>query len=87
MDKKCVYKFYSVELWVRGEYDDTFDAFEVLPDDLDGVFALQCAKEDVEYRDQEWWDENYGWDDESLIGFTNWEIRILKRGGGWNGKS
>lgn len=82
-NKKEVFKFYSVELWIKGVYNDTFDAFEVDDDEPDDGFALQCAKEDAEYRDQAWWDENYGYDDESLIGFTEWEIKIRKVGGGW----
>lgn len=81
--KKDNYKFFSVELWIKGEYEDTFDAFEVYPEDKDGGDALDCAKRDAEYRDQDWWDENYGYDAESLIGFKDWEIKIVKRGGGW----
>ena len=76
-------KFYSVELWIRGEYDDTFDLFEVTPEDEGGTFALKCAEEEASWRDQDWWDENYGYDDESLTGFTDWKVKIVKRGGGW----
>lgn len=45
--------------------------------------ALLQAQEDAEYRDQEWWDESYGYDDENLMGFTDWEIKIVKCGD-WN---
>ena len=73
MSKNCQCKTYSVDLWVRGKYEDTFDWFD----------ALSQAKLDAEYRDQEWWDESYGWDDESLMGFTDWEIKIVKSEGDW----
>lgn len=71
---------YAVELWVRGIHYDTYDWFEVRYDDEGGKFAFECAQEDAEYRDQEWWDESFGYDDESLMGFTDWEIKIMKQG-------
>lgn len=73
-------KSYSVDLFVKGEWVDTFDWFMA---DESPEQALQQAQEDVEYRDQEWWDESYGYDDESLMGFTDWEIKIV-RCGDWN---
>lgn len=73
-------KSYSVDLFVKGEWFDTFDWFDA---DEYPEQALQQAQEDAEYRDQEWWDESYGCDDESLMGFTDWEIKIIKCGD-WN---
>lgn len=71
---------YAVELWIRGIHYDTYDWFEVRNDDEGGKLALECAQEDAEYRDQDWWDESFGYDDESLMGFTDWEIKIMKQG-------
>lgn len=70
-------KYISVELWISGEYYDTFDWFD---GEENPEVALLCAQEDAEYRDQEWWDENYGYDDESLMGFTDWEIKLVMYG-------
>ena len=68
---------YAVELWVRGVHVDTYDWFDATENPED---ALEQANLDVEYRDQEWWDESFGYDDESLMGFTDWEIKIIKQG-------
>lgn len=71
---------YAVELWVRGKHYDTYDWFMVRDEDEGGKDALECAQKDAEYRDQEWWNESFGYDDESLMGFTDWEVKIIKQG-------
>lgn len=70
-------KYISVELWVNGEYEDTFDWFD---GEENPKAALKQAQEDAEYRDQEWWDESYGYDNESLMGFIDWEVKLVKYG-------
>ncbi len=71
-------KTYSVDLWVKGELYDVYDWFDASerPDD-----ALEQANLDASCKQtQEWFDEEVAFDDEDLLGCTDWKVIVVKNG-------
>lgn len=71
-------RHYSLELWISGKPYDIYDWFDATDSPED---ALAQAKEEASWMDsQEWFDESVAGMDESLLGCTDWEVKIIKQG-------
>lgn len=69
---------WAVELWVKGSRTSTLKMFHAQSN-----FEKAKAKAEAYALsiDQSWYDENETWDDERLIGSTDWEVRVSRRTG------